>query len=115
MKYLVFDKTDLEKQGLKSLLGSHANVVEAPDPETAALMFVEEWGDQHSYDTQESDYYVHVFPHKAAEVWFKALPDKQTEEHILQVAIGYRGYKTWAVEEGVDEMDPDLMEEESDE
>ncbi len=113
-KYLVFDKFDMENQGLKNMLKSAANTIEASSPEKAALIFIEEWGDQHCYHHQTSDYYVYVFPHQAAELWFGALPDTQAEQDLLQVAMGYRGYKTWSVEEGIDEQDPDLIDEEED-
>lgn len=114
IKYLVFDKSDITSYSVGHLLERSTYIVEAPNPETAALIYVEEWGDQHSYDTQETDYYVFVVDYNMAKAWFNTLPDNTTEKFILQMATGYRGYRTWVVEEGIDEMDPDLVDEEED-
>ena len=112
MKFLVFDKGDLERLGFEQLMNHTTYIIEALNAETAALIFVEEWGDQHSYDTQESDYYVYVILYSVAHTWFLTLPNETTVASILAIATGYRGYKSWRVEEAIDEMDPDLMEDE---
>jgi hypothetical protein len=105
-KYFVWDSDDSFEKIFKDDAKDWARpyVAEAPDPRTAALNFTQDWADE---TDQQADYLVWTVPLSVGKMIREKYPEDQREQAIKEVALCFRGYKTWNVEEYDEEEDSD--------